>query len=180
MAAAAAFREGIRRVNHAPGLVAGMFAVTLLVSLPLAYALDTMIAAHLGSSLAAESLATGTNDDWWQEFSAQSSGLGTTFLPTISGFAAVLNNLSGFVDHAPLAATIVGVTAAWMVLWSFLSGGIIDRFARAAPHTLPRFLRRPAACISGGWSACGQLPGSSTPSCSLSSTAGSSPMPIAG
>jgi hypothetical protein len=131
MAAAAAFREGIRRVNHAPGLVAGMFAVTLLVSLPLAYALDTMIAAHLGSSLAAESLATGTNDDWWQEFSAQSSGLGTTFLPTISGFAAVLNNLSGFVDHAPLAATIVGVTAAWMVLWSFLSGGIIDRLARA-------------------------------------------------
>ena len=131
MAAVSAFRDGIRRVNHAPAVVAGLFAVTLLVSLPLAYALDTMIAAHLGSSLAAESLATGTNYDWWQEFSAQATGLGTTFVPTISGFAAVLNNLSRFLDRAPLAATIVGVTAAWMVLWSFLSGGVIDRFARA-------------------------------------------------
>ena len=131
MPAISAFREGIGRVNHAPAVVAGMFAVTLLVSLPLAYALDTMIAAHLGSSLAAESLATGTNYDWWQEFSAQATGLGTTFVPTISGFAAVLNNVSRFVDRAPMAATIVGVTTAWMVLWSFLSGGVIDRFARA-------------------------------------------------
>jgi hypothetical protein len=131
MAAISAFREGIRRVNQAPAMVVGMFAVTLLVSLPLAYALDTMIAAHLGSSLAADSLATGTNYDWWQEFSAQATGLGTTFVPTITGFAAVLNNVSRFLDRAPVAATIVGVTAAWMVLWSFLSGGVIDRFARA-------------------------------------------------
>ncbi len=131
MPATSAFREGIRRVNQAPAVVAGMFAVTLLVSLPLAYALDTMIAAHLGSSLAAESLATGTNYDWWQEFSAQSTGLGTTLVSSISGFGAVLTNMSGLLDRAPLAATIVGVTAAWMVLWSFLSGGVIDRFARA-------------------------------------------------
>lgn len=131
MPAAAAFREGIRRVNHAPVVVAGMFAITLLVSLPLAYALDTMIAAHLGSSLAASSAASGTNYDWWQEFSAQATGLGTTFVPTIAGFAAVLNNLSSLLDNAPLAATVSGVTVAWMVLWSFLAGGIIDRVARA-------------------------------------------------
>jgi len=148
MAAAAAFREGIRRVNHAPVVVAGMFAVTLLVSLPLAYALETMIAAHLGASLAAESLATGTNYDWWQEFSAQATGLGTTFVPTISGFAAVLNNLSGFMDRAPLAATIVGVTAAWMVLWSFLSGGVIDRLARASRTRSHGFF---AACGMHFW-----------------------------
>src|SRR5204863_9651767 len=131
MSAISAFREGVRRVNHAPAVVAGMFAVTLLVSLPLAYALETMISAHLGSSLAAESLATGTNYDWWQEFSAQATGLGTTFVPSITGFAAVLNNISEFLDRTPLAATILGVTAAWMLLWSFLSGGVIDRFARA-------------------------------------------------
>jgi hypothetical protein len=125
-----------------------MFAVTLLVSLPLAYALDTMIAAHLGSSLAAESLASGTNYDWWQEFSAQATGLGTTFVPTVSGFAAVLNNVSRFLDRAPLAATIVGVTAAWMVLWSFLSGGVIDRFARARRTRSQGFF---AACGMHVW-----------------------------
>lgn len=131
MSAVAAFREGIRRVNHAPMVVAGMFAVSLLVSMPLAYALQAMIAEHLGSSLAAESAATGTNYEWWREFSAQATGLGTTFVPSITGFGAVLDNLSSLLDRTPLAATIVGVTAAWMVLWSFLTGGIIDRFARA-------------------------------------------------
>ena len=123
MSADAAFREGM--------VVAGMFAVSLLVSMPLAYALQAMIAEHLGSSLAAESAATGTNYEWWREFSAQATGLGTTFVPSITGFGAVLDNLSSLLDRTPLAATIVGVTAAWMVLWSFLTGGIIDRFARA-------------------------------------------------
>src|SRR5689334_20353898 len=110
MPAVAAFREGVRRVNRAPVVVAGMFGVTLLVALPLAYALETMIAAHLGSSLAAQSLVTGTNYDWWQEFSAQATGLGTTFVPTITGFAAVLNDLSALLDNTRLAATIAGVT----------------------------------------------------------------------
>ena len=131
MTARAAFREGIRRVNGAPMVVAGMFAVTLFVTLPLSYALRGMIAAHLGASLAADRAASGTNYDWWQEFSAQASGLGTTFVPSIAGFGAVLDNLSGFLDHTPMAATIAGVTAAWLVLWSFLAGGIIDRLARA-------------------------------------------------
>ncbi len=131
MPAAAAFREGVRRVYQAPMVVAGMFAVTLLVSLPLAYALQGMIAAHLGSSLAADAAAAGTNYAWWREFSAQATGLGTTFVPTIAGFGAVLNNISGLLDRTPVAATIAGVTAAWMLLWSFLSGGVIDRFARA-------------------------------------------------
>jgi hypothetical protein len=112
-------------------VVAGMFSVSLLVSMPLAYALQGMIAEHLGSSLAAESAATGTNYEWWREFSAQATGLGTTFVPSITGFGAVLDNLSSLLDRTPLAATIIGVTAAWMVLWSFLTGGIIDRFARA-------------------------------------------------
>ena len=82
MSPAAAFREGLRRVTHAPAVVAGMFSVTLLVSLPLGYALHGMIAAHLGDSLAAETAASGTNYDWWQEFSSQATGLATTFVPT--------------------------------------------------------------------------------------------------
>lgn len=131
MSAATAFRDGIRRVNGAPVLLAGMFALTLLVALPLSYALRGMIAGHLGTSLAAEEAATGTNYDWWQEFSAQASGLGTTFVPSIVGFGAVLGNLSALLDNAQLATTIAGATAAWLVLWSFLSGGVIDRLARA-------------------------------------------------
>jgi hypothetical protein len=131
MSPGAAFREGLHRVNGAPALLAGTFAITLMVSLPLAYALEGMIAAHLGSSLAADAAASATNPEWWREFQAQATGLGTTFVPTVSGFGAVLNNLSGFLDLAQPATTIVGVTVAWMVLWSFLTGGIVDRLARA-------------------------------------------------
>jgi len=127
----AAFREGIGRVNAAPVVLVGMFLVTLFVALPLSYALRGMIAAHLGSSLAGDTATAAANYDWWTEFSAQASGLGTTFVPSIAGFGAVLDNLSGLLDHTRLAATIVGVTAAWLVLWSFLTGGIVDRFARA-------------------------------------------------
>ena len=131
MRTSSAYRDGFRRVNGAPMVVLGMFAVTLLVALPLSIALGGMIEAHLGASLAAESAAAGTNYDWWQEFSAQATGLGTTFVPSIIGAGAVLGNLSALLDNTRLAATIAGATAAWMVIWSFLSGGVLDRLARA-------------------------------------------------
>ena len=127
----AAFREGARRVNGAPVVLLGMFALTLLVALPLSYVLRGEIEAHLGSSLAADTAAAGTNYDWWQEFSAQASGLATTFIPSIAGFGAVLDNLSGLLDNAKQTRAIAGATAVWLLLWSFLSGGVIDRFARA-------------------------------------------------
>jgi hypothetical protein len=130
MPATVAFREGVSRVNGAPVMLVGMFLVTLLTGLPLAYALSGAIAAHLGPSLAADAVARGTNYDWWQEFTAQAEGLGKTFTPSISGFGAVLDNLEGILDNLPLASTIAAVTAVWLATWSFLSGGVIDRLAR--------------------------------------------------
>jgi hypothetical protein len=128
-----AFRDGVTRVNSAPLLLLGMCLVTLLVALPLSLALRGMIATHLGSSLAAETAATGTNYDWWQEFSAGTSGLATTFVPSIIGFGAVLDNVTGLADNLPMATSISVVVAAWLVVWSFLSGGILDRYARNRP-----------------------------------------------
>ena len=127
----AAFREGIRRVNGAPMVVVGVFALTLAVALPLSYVMRSLIEAHLGASMAADTAAAGTNYDWWQEFTAQGSGLATTFIPAITGFGAVLENLSSLLDNAKLTPVITAVTAIWLLLWSFMSGGIIDRFARA-------------------------------------------------
>lgn len=143
-----AFRDGARRVNAAPLLLAGMVAVTLLIALPLSFALRGMIESHLGPSLAADAVASGTSSDWWQEFSAQASGLGTTFASSIIGFGAVLDNVSGLLDNLPLAATITGVTAAWMTVWSFLSGGVLDRLARARPTRAHGFF---AACGAYFW-----------------------------
>jgi hypothetical protein len=148
MTAWSAFRDGVRRVNGALTVVAGMVLVTLLVALPLSLALRGMIEEHLGRSLVAQAAAEGTSYDWWQEFSAQASGLGTTFVPSIIGFGAVLDNLSALADNLAMASTIAGVTAAWMIVWAFLSGGVLDRLARGRPTRSPGFF---AACGTHVW-----------------------------
>jgi hypothetical protein len=125
-----AWPEGMRRVNRAPAILLGVWALTLLVSLPLAAVLRGMLAQHLGRSLAADTAASGVNYDWMQEFSDQAAGLGVTFKPTIIGFGAVLDNLSAFMDNVHRPAVIVGAASLYILLWIFVAGGIIDRYAR--------------------------------------------------
>jgi hypothetical protein len=130
MTALAAWRDGIRRVNRAPAILIGVWVLTVLVSLPLTLGLRGMLEQHLGSSLAADTAASGVNYDWWQEFSDQAAGLGITFKPTIIGFGAVLDNLSAFLDNDSRPIVIVGAASAYILLWIFFAGGIIDRYAR--------------------------------------------------
>jgi hypothetical protein len=85
---------------------------------------------HLDTSLAADTAASGVNYDWMQEFAAQANGLGTTFGVSVLGFGAVLDNLSAFIDNDAQPIIIVGAAAAYLALWTFLAGGIIDRYAR--------------------------------------------------
>lgn len=126
----AALSDGIRRVNRAPGILVAVWALTLLVSLPLAAAMRSTLAGHLGASLAADSAADGVNSDWMQEFADQASGIGVTFKPTIIGFGAVLDNLSAFIDDAARPVAIIATASLYMFVWLFLAGGIIDRYAR--------------------------------------------------
>jgi hypothetical protein len=133
----------VRRVNAAPLVLVGACALSQLVALPLSFVLGDMIEAHLGRSLAAETAASGTDYAWWQEFSAQATGLGTTFVPSVAGFGAVLDNLSEVADNQPMAATVAGVTTAWLLVWAFVSGGILDRYARGRPTRTAGFF---AAC----------------------------------
>ena len=128
-----AWLDGMRRVTRAPAILAGVWILTVLVSLPLALGLRDMIERHLGSSLAADTAAGGVNYDWWQEFSDQATGLGVTFTPTIIGFGAVLDNLSAFLDNERRPVAIVGAASAYVLLWIFFAGGIIDRYARDRP-----------------------------------------------
>ena len=136
--------DGIRRVNRAPALLAGAFALTVLVSLPLAVAMRGLLAQHLGDSLAADSAAGGVNYDWMQEFADQATGLGVTFKPTIIGFGAVLDNLSAFLDNTSRPVVVVAAASIYVLGWLFLAGGIIDRLARDR-----------ATRASGFFSACG-------------------------
>ncbi len=134
-----ALRDGLGRVGGAPAIIGGMYLATLALSWPLAVALQGMLADHLGHSLAAEQAAAGINSDWWQEFSSQAVGLGRTFAPAIIGFAAPLKNLSDLLDGQPPPAVIAGAAGAYLVLWAFFAGGILDRYARRRPTRTAAF-----------------------------------------
>jgi len=133
MTIARALLDGIRRVNRAPALLAGVVLLTLLMALPLGMTLRGMIGGHLGDSLAAERAATGVNWEWWQEFMEQASGVGVTFRPTIVGFGAVLANVSALADKTPQATVVTAAATAYILVWVFLAGGILDRYARNRP-----------------------------------------------
>lgn len=133
-------------------MLAGVWLGTLLISVPLALVLRGMLAEHLGDSLEANAAAAGVNYDWMQEFADQASGVGVTFKPTIIGAGAVLDNASAFADNVQRPLVIMGAASAYVALWIFLAGGVIDRYARdratraygffaAAGAFFPRFLR---------------------------------------
>jgi hypothetical protein len=133
MTVLAAFRDGMRRVASAPAVLLGTFVVTLLLTVPLAQTLRAMLAAHLGASRAAETALDHVDYNWWQEYTTQATGIGTTFTPTILGFGAVLDNLSGFLDNRQLTTVMAGAATAYIVVWIFFVGGVIDRYARNRP-----------------------------------------------
>jgi len=122
--------DGWRRVVSAPALIAGVFLVTLFAALPLALTLRGALRDHLGPSLAANEAADGVNYDWWQEFTSQASGIGTTFTPSVIGFATTLDSVSGLLDRRTPITPVASALGVYLAVWLFISGGIIDRYAR--------------------------------------------------
>lgn len=117
-------------MTAAPAVIVGIYLVTLLATLPLALSLREELQEHLGSSLAADEAADGVNYDWWQEFSAQAGGIGTTFTPTIIGFASTLDSVSGLLDRRTLNTPIAWALGVYAAIWMFVTGGVLDRYAR--------------------------------------------------
>jgi hypothetical protein len=124
------FLDGLNRVKRAPFLVLGLWLGTVASALPFAMMLQALIADHLGASLAARAAADGINYDWWNEFLAQTSGVGLSFVPAIIGFAAVMKNLSTIADTSTVPMVVAIAVSAHMLLSLFLIGGVLDRLAR--------------------------------------------------
>jgi hypothetical protein len=128
-----AFTTGWRRVVLAPRLVAGIWLAITLAALPSAWAVKSAIAADLGASLVAGRVAAGADIAWQQEFLTRAQGEAATLRTTIIGAAAPLANWSQFVDAPGVPPALVTAVAFGLGVWIFLSGGIIDRLARARP-----------------------------------------------
>jgi hypothetical protein len=142
-----AWLDGWGRVLRAPAIVAGVFVLTLAAAVPFALVLRSEIEAHLGRSLAAAAVADGVNYDWWQEFSSQASGIGATFTPLVLGFASTLDHASSVLDADGETVAIASLAAAYLLVWTFLSGGILDRYARQRPTRTYGFFGASGACF---------------------------------
>jgi hypothetical protein len=141
-----AFLEGWRRVLRAPALAAAVLAATFLSVLPMAIVLQGQLEQHLGASAEAEGALAGWNAAWAAEFGAQAQGLGRTFTHEILGFGGTMAIVSDFAEAQSLNPALAAAAAAYIGLWVFLSGGILDRLARGRPIGVAGFF---AAC--GAW-----------------------------
>ena len=125
-----ALLDGIRRVGKAPAVLVGVYVITLLAAAPLGVIMHDAISTDLGSSVAADDAAVGVNWEWWEEFQSHATGIARTFSPRIIGFAAVLHNQSNLVDNQLPPSEVMLTVVAYLGIWTFLVGGIIDRLAR--------------------------------------------------
>jgi hypothetical protein len=125
--------DGIRRTTKAPVILACVYLVTLATSVPFSMVMRSAIAAHLGNSVAAEQAARGFNYQWLLEYQGQADALGKTLGTNVIGFAAVLDNLSAIADAERRPPAMLWLGAAYLLLWLFFTGGIIDRYARNRP-----------------------------------------------
>lgn len=127
--ARAVVAEGWRRVAGFPlGLLALLLA-TAGATLPATMALRASIEDHLGDSLTASKVAAGVDLRWWQEFAADAAP-GRSFRPTIIGGAAPVSTYSDLLDGNGPPLEVLGAMVPGLLLWMFLSGGLLDRYAR--------------------------------------------------
>lgn len=136
-----AWRAGMRQVTTAPAILGLVWLITVLFSLPLTLGVHRDVQRQLNASLEADRQSGGVSYDWLSEFGDETSGVSATLGPHVIGFAAVVDNLSAFLDRdmRPLVVTAFGI--GYALLWTLLAGGIIDRYARQRPTRPHGFLQ---------------------------------------
>jgi hypothetical protein len=138
-----AYVEGWRRVIRAPRLTVGVLVMTWIVGLPLAIGLRDQIQAQLGPSTTADGLMRGWDTEWAGEFAAGTAEAGGTFSEEMLGFGGTLAALSRLLGGQGPPMALAGAIAAYLILWTLLEGGLLDRYARARPVRTGAFF---AAC----------------------------------
>lgn len=130
---------GLTRVASSPLLILTLYVAGLVVALPLALILRGALQESFGASLVNERMTEGFDMQWHGEFAAEASGLAETFGPSVTGFLPVLANLERLVDGTVLGVNGVILLAGlvYLLVWAFLAGGILDRYAQPMGATSP-------------------------------------------
>jgi len=134
-----AFAEGWRRALRAPLVTFSVLLLMWLIALPLAAGLRDQIAQQLGASRTADRITGGWDTAWAAEFATDAHGVASSFTHEVLGFGGTLATLSRLLDAQPMPRTMGTAVAAYLLIWLFLSGGVLDRLARARPVATSTF-----------------------------------------
>jgi len=112
-----------------------LFVFNLLFSLILAVPMYTSLEESIGRSEVGDRMVEGFDYIWWEEFRDQSRGIETTFSPSILGKGAVLDNFVHLIHfgETSLPRVILVFGALYILLHTFLSGGIISVLSKDSP-----------------------------------------------
>lgn len=145
-------RHGFRCLATNPGLLLLAWISNVAVALPFALAIGGGIDRSVGRSVIHEKLVAGFDFGWYGEYSHAARGLEATFRPGISGVGAFFDNLEawwtgGLFTGLPL---LVGLGVLYAILWAFLLGGALERFAGATASFGASFDERPSGLLVAG------------------------------
>lgn len=134
MSSMAAIFRGLFKVLGSPGLVVWLWMVNVAVALPLAAMMADSLEASIGASRVDEALTRGFDMGWFGEYQADAKGLEKTFTPTVVGVGAFLNNLDAWFNGSMFDgdSPLLGVGILYVLLWSLLTGGILERYSDGA------------------------------------------------
>ena len=115
----AAFADGWGRVLRAPAILLGVFAVTWLVAFPAGRLIGQ---AGGGPPVGVFDVIEGLP-----------TGFYPTFTPTLLGTERFVRRAHAFLAGGTRDVGLVAAAATTLLVWTFLLGGILDRYARRRP-----------------------------------------------
>lgn len=122
---------GVGDTLASPRQLMVLWLALLLVALPAGVLIEESIHASIGASRVDESLRRGLDLGWLGEYASDARGLEQTLERSIVGRGAVFDNLEAWFSGALFLDTrTVAFGAAYALIWLFLLGGVVDRFAR--------------------------------------------------
>lgn len=138
----AAITHGLRQAFAKPRLLLALWLLNVAVAFPMALVMAGALESSIGASLFHETMRESFDTTWYSVFQAQAQGLAATFKPDVIGIGAVFDNLEAWWSGRLLLkfSGLVALGVAYAVLWAFLSGGVLDRYAHPhAEHSGRRF-----------------------------------------
>ncbi len=122
---------GLGDALASPRQLTVLWVALMLVALPAGVVIEESIHASIGATRVDESLREGLDLAWLSEYSDGAEGLAGSVRPSIVGRGAIFDNIESWFSGALfLEPRTVAFGAAYALIWLFLLGGVLDRFAR--------------------------------------------------